>query len=179
MDLQSKPATVVLWALRKPESTMPFRFLRRSISPVYIAPRCPASSMKFSIAPASRSNARSRPKTKNSLVDDSKNYAKRFADSTPKRAPRTTPRFGRAEYLLQRRHRGSAKLRKQPDGGLLDKRVFGVGVGHESLVGVHRWPIAGEPLIQPISSRNAPACLSEKRNPTELTLAGFSGGTSV
>lgn len=30
-----------------------------------------------------------------------------------------------------------------------------------------------------LSSRNAPACLSEMRNPTELTLAGFSGGTSV
>jgi hypothetical protein len=25
-----------------------------------------------------------------------------------------------------------AKLREQPDGGLLDKLVFGVGVGHEN-----------------------------------------------
>jgi hypothetical protein len=29
---------------------------------------------------------------------------------------------------------GPAKLREQPDGGLLDKLVFGVGVGHESLM---------------------------------------------
>ena len=32
--------------------------------------------------------------------------------------------------LLQRRHRLPAKLREQPDGGPLDKLVFGVGVGH-------------------------------------------------
>ena len=32
--------------------------------------------------------------------------------------------------MLKRRHRGPAKLREQPDGGLLDKLVFGVGVGH-------------------------------------------------
>ena len=32
---------------------------------------------------------------------------------------------------------GPAKLREQPDGGLLDKLVFGVGVGHgESVVAV-------------------------------------------
>ena len=30
----------------------------------------------------------------------------------------------------RRRHRGPAKLREQPDGGLLDKLVFGVGVRH-------------------------------------------------
>ena len=28
------------------------------------------------------------------------------------------------------RHHGTAKLREQPDGGLLDKLVFAVGVGH-------------------------------------------------
>ena len=32
-----------------------------------------------------------------------------------------------------RRHRLPAKLREQPDGGLLDKLVFGVGVGHGSV----------------------------------------------
>ena len=37
----------------------------------------------------------------------------------------------RAKDLLQRRHCSPAKLREQPDGGLLDKLVFGVGVGHE------------------------------------------------
>jgi hypothetical protein len=30
------------------------------------------------------------------------------------------------------RHRLPTKLREQPDGGLLDKLVFGVGVGHEN-----------------------------------------------
>ncbi len=30
-----------------------------------------------------------------------------------------------------RRNRFPARLRKQPDGGMLDKLVFGAGVGHE------------------------------------------------
>ena len=32
--------------------------------------------------------------------------------------------------VLERRHHGPAKLREQPDGGLLDQLVLGVGVGH-------------------------------------------------
>ncbi len=42
--------------------------------------------------------------------------------------------------FLQRRHRGPAKLNKQPDGGLLDKLVFGVGVGHGKLLIASRHP---------------------------------------
>ena len=37
-----------------------------------------------------------------------------------------------AEGLLHRRHRLPAERREQPDGGLLDELVFGVGVGHGS-----------------------------------------------
>jgi hypothetical protein len=33
---------------------------------------------------------------------------------------------------------GPAKLREQPDGGLLDKLVFGVGVGHGLMAGMLR-----------------------------------------
>ena len=33
------------------------------------------------------------------------------------------------KQLFRRRHRLPAKLREQPDGGLLDKLVLGVGVG--------------------------------------------------
>ena len=44
---------------------------------------------------------------------------------------------------------------------------------------INQGAVVGEALIQPISSRNGPACLSEIRNPTELTFAGFSGGASV
>ncbi len=36
-------------------------------------------------------------------------------------------------HFLQRRHRGPVKLREQPGGGLLDKLVFGVGVGHGTI----------------------------------------------
>ena len=38
-------------------------------------------------------------------------------------------RAARAEGLLHRRHRLPAERGKQPDGGLLDELVFGVGVG--------------------------------------------------
>jgi len=41
-------------------------------------------------------------------------------------------RAGRPEGFLQRRHRRPTQLREQPDGGLLDELVFGVGVrAHE------------------------------------------------
>jgi hypothetical protein len=41
-------------------------------------------------------------------------------------------RTARAEGFFHRRHRLPAERGKQPDGGLLDELVFGVGVGHSS-----------------------------------------------
>jgi hypothetical protein len=39
-------------------------------------------------------------------------------------------RVARPAEILERRHHCPVKRREQPDGGLLDKLVCGVGVGH-------------------------------------------------
>ena len=63
-------------------------------------------------------------------------------------------RAARAEGLLHRRHRLPAERREQPDGGLLDELVFGVGVGHGS-GGVLHVDLAGQQARQQQVARAA------------------------
>lgn len=61
---------------------------------------------------------------------------------------------------------GQAQLREQPDGGLLDKLLFGVGVGHEVKRECHRRPGAllavwlGE--LSPVAVSVLPPALLER-----------------